>query len=285
MEDCFLEQLVLPEGISFSSREGIEAHQACVRLFVGGFPPRHLSACFDGRAVIFAFLIGPGKPQQEGHVRFAKFPATIFGPHLVEVLWQQLPGVQLDRRPVGCGIPSAPGNCCRLLKRLHVDPEVALRAKHERTGFRSQVPRARAPIGCEDPTSSVKSLPEVIGSCPSAEFRPEEVHGLLPVEAVTGSKGQQLYQGGHLSQAPGIWGDDSGTYANPKPTEQPHPYDGPARLTHRHLGPAHTLKARRTHPLPLSGVTLPYALLAIFLQDRSIRQFENVEKLRAPLYV
>jgi hypothetical protein len=88
----------------------------------------------------------------------------------------------------------------------------------------------------------VKSLPEIIGGCRSTEFRPEEVHGLLPVEAVTGSKGQQLYQGGHLSQAPGIWGDDSGTYANPKPTEQPHPY-GLARLTHRRLGPAHSLKA------------------------------------------
>src|SRR5829696_38222 len=68
------------------------------------------------------------------------------------------------------------------------------------------------------------------------------------------SQGKELHQGGCLPQPPGILGNGSGTYGNPKASEQPYPC-GPAFLASRNLGATHTLTPRRIHS-PTSPRTL-----------------------------
>src|SRR5215211_4548223 len=167
----------------------METYQACVCLLVSRYIPSHLSVCVKGRAVILAYLIGPSKPQPEGLVRFTKFPAAIFGPFLVAILWQQLPRVQLDRRSVGCRIFRVAGRGGSLLEGLHVYPQLILRAHHNLLSLETQVAGGRDRIGLQGPASSMDDATQVVGSRSPSEIRPEHIHNLFAVHPVPRREG------------------------------------------------------------------------------------------------
>src|SRR3712207_40634 len=64
------------------------------------------------------------------------------------------------------------------------------------------------------------------------------------------SQGEELHQGGCLPQAPGILGNGSRIYTNPKATEQPHSYDLAFLARWRPELPDALRSRRRPHPLP-----------------------------------
>src|SRR3712207_3559863 len=105
--------------------------------------------------MIAALLLGRGEPHEEGEISLPQLFSPGICPALVAVLGQKLPGVELDRRPVGYRIVGATGRGSSLLKDLYIHPYLPARAQRELLALEGKVAGGRARVGIEDPASYV----------------------------------------------------------------------------------------------------------------------------------
>ena len=108
-----------------------------MRLLAGRLLDDDPPQCLNAGSVLPALLVEAPELDQQ---RKEQLPQTLAGdlsPLLVRVSRQQLPGVQVQGRPVGRCITGASRRRRRLLEGLHVNPQFSPWAQHELLALRS----------------------------------------------------------------------------------------------------------------------------------------------------
>ncbi len=122
-QEYLRELCVLPEGQVAPSFAGIQAHQRRVRLLVQGFGRDGLFQRFRRCHGIAALAVEGGDPDEQRQVRFPQRRPPVFGPRLVKVLGQEVPGVEIYRRSMGGRVSGPFGHRRGLLEGLRVYPQ------------------------------------------------------------------------------------------------------------------------------------------------------------------
>ena len=129
-------------------------------------------------------LVKPSNFDKQGKKCLPELLTAALCPFLVAVFGQQLPRVQLDRRPVGGWIFGATGDV-RASSKASTSTQSLLFGHSTIDSFSYQVARAIGSV--EDPPGGVEGLSQVVGGSLLAQLRPEEVHHHFSVQAMTGS--------------------------------------------------------------------------------------------------
>src|SRR5215208_370525 len=178
---------------------------------------------FYSRSVLATLLIDAREFHEERLIQPPKFLATILGPILVSVCGQQLPGIQVQRRPVGCGIALAAGGRRCLFESLDIHPKRPCGTQCDPAFLGCQVSGAHSRVECF--ACGVEYPAQVVRGCLRPEIWPECVHDLLAVEVVSGRQGEQLDQAPGLPQVPLVLSYNSWANPHAKATEQLDAYD------------------------------------------------------------
>ncbi len=208
------------QGFHAPSREGAQSHQAKVCFLVRRLLRHRPTERLDCRAVLPALLVQRGKLGEQREEQPPQLLAAALRPVFVGVPRQELPGVQIQRRPVSGGLVVAPRRLRRLLESFHVHPQLRVRAQHELLAPGIQVPGGGLGVRLESAAGGVEDLVEVVGRRLPPEVRPEEVRGPLPMHAMPRREGEQLHQVRRLAQPPTALLDGTGTHRDPEPAEQ-----------------------------------------------------------------
>ena len=86
-----------------STRECIQAHQAKMGLLASRLLCHGHPQGLHSLPEVTSFLVGFGKFDEQVQIQPPKRTSSLLRPPLVAVFWQQLPGIQVERRSVGCG--------------------------------------------------------------------------------------------------------------------------------------------------------------------------------------
>src|SRR5829696_5872093 len=190
----FLETRLLRKGLGLPSPKGIQPHQAYVRLLASRLLDDDPPQCLNAGSILPALLVEARELDQQ---RQEQLPQTLAGdlrPLLVRVFRQELPGVQVQGRPVGRWLTGASRRRCRLLESLDVQPQISPWAQHELLTLRSYVAGGGlGVVGPEGAAGGMEDLAEAVGGRVPPVVRPEEVHSPLPVEVVPRREREQLH--------------------------------------------------------------------------------------------
>jgi hypothetical protein len=156
-----------------------------VRLLTGRLLDNDPPQCLNAWSVLPALLVEVRELVQQPEEQLPKTLSGYLRPLLVRVPRQELPSVEVQGSPVGRWLTGASRRRRSLLEGLHVHPQFCPLAQHQLLALRSQVAGVGPGIvGPEGAAGSMEDLAEVVGGHALPLIRPEEVHGLLPVEVV-----------------------------------------------------------------------------------------------------
>jgi hypothetical protein len=244
----------------------IQAHQPHLRLLVRRIEGGHAAQGLDGRGRLAAGLAQTSQFEQQ---RDAGVPQRLPAggePVLVQVLGQQVAGVQRRGGRVGRRLTRAVGGRRGGLERRHVDdqwPHGLRRPQHQpaagqgegagrERGGRATVPRRQCVPG------HVQGLAQIVGPGCRRVVGPERLQDLVAVQALARRQGEELHQALGLAQPPGALrhrpaaGPDA--EAAQQLDAQPHRFDGLDRACRRHAGVPHR---RVRHPAPDGASRVP----------------------------
>lgn len=177
-----------------------------MRGLVQGLLDQDLAQPADRRRPIGRRLeLGQLDPQREAEL--VQGVASRCRPLLVAVLGQQLAVVGVERRPVGGGVASLSRSRGGLLEGDDVDPDGIVRAERHHVLLQLQATAALEPGRVERAPRREDRLMQVVPGGGRVAARPEQLGGLVSVEALLGRQREQLDQGLRLAQSPGVVGD------------------------------------------------------------------------------
>ncbi len=159
-------------------------------------------------------------------MRVAPLPAPV----LVAVRRQQLGVEALERRAIGAGLALLARRGGELFEGDRVDPDRVLGAEQDQFFAQLQVAAAVQPDRVERASGRVYRLMEVVAGRVRVPPRPQQLGGLLDVEAALGREGEQLDQRLRLAQPPGVLSDDAVAGAD---GEHPEETDAQHLIGHR----------------------------------------------------
>src|SRR5215212_7554218 len=156
-----LQTRILGKGFGLPSPQGIQAHQAYVRLLAGRLLDEDPPQCLDAGCVLPALLVEARELDQQREERLPQTLAGYLRPLLVRVPRQELPSVEVQRRPVGRRLTGASRRRRSRLEGLHVQPQFSPRTQHELLALRSQVAGGNlGVVGPEGVAGGIESLAE-----------------------------------------------------------------------------------------------------------------------------
>ena len=110
-----------------------------MRLLVGRVLGHDVPECIGGRVVLSLLFVETGQFGEKREVHAPQGRTPVFRPFLVPVFREQLTGVEVDGHAVGRRFAGAPGGERSFLEYFCVDPELGLRAEHQRPVLGDQV--------------------------------------------------------------------------------------------------------------------------------------------------
>ena len=171
----------------------------------------------DSAPEVAPLLVGLSEPGEQFQMQPPKLSPLLFCPLLELIGRQQLPGEQVERRPVGRRVPGAAGRSSSLREGVDIHPEIAWRTQYEPLVLAYQVVRADNRV--EGLACKVENFAQVVGGCLLPQIRPQKVHRALAMEPVPRGQGKQLDQARRLPQAPRALLDRP----DPRPRRRSHP--------------------------------------------------------------
>ena len=138
---CILESLILAKRLHALTSQGVEAHQAAVRFFMGGVANWYLPESLDGRGVRCLRLIEPRKLDQQAKIYLAQYLAANANPLFIAVFGQEIPGIQVKRGAVCCEILAVACALCGGLEGFYIDPQRLGRAQVENLVLKLEIAR------------------------------------------------------------------------------------------------------------------------------------------------
>ncbi len=156
--------------------------------------------------------------------------APLQAPVLVAVRRQQLGIEALEGRAIGAGLALLAGRGGKLFEGDRVDPDRVLGAEQDQFFAQLQVAAAVQPDRVERAPGREYRLMEVVAGGVRVPPCPQQLGGLVDVEAALGREGEQLDQRLRLAQPPGVVGDDVVADAD---REHPEETDAQHLIAHR----------------------------------------------------
>ena len=175
-------------------------------------------------------LLQLGQLGLQGEAELVEGIAPLPAPVLVAVRRQQLGVEALERRAIGAGLALLARRGGELFEGDRVDPDRVLGAEQDQFFAQLQVAAAVQPDRVERAPGREYRLMEVVAGGVRVPPRPQQLGGLLDVEAVLGGEGEQLDQRLRLAQPPGVVGDDAVAGAD---GEHPEETDAQHLIAHR----------------------------------------------------
>ena len=175
-------------------------------------------------------LLQLGQLGLQGEAEPAEGVAPLPAPVLVAIRRQQLGVEALERRAVGAGLALLARRGGQLFEGDRVDPDRVLGAEQDQFFAQLQVAAAVQPDRVERAPGREDRLMEVVAGGVRVPPRPQQLGGLVDVEAVLGRQGEQLDQRLRLAQPPGVVGDDAVAGAD---GERPEETDAQHLIAHR----------------------------------------------------
>ena len=121
-----------------------------------------------------------------------EFPTPVLRPVFVSILGQEFSRVQLDRRPVGCGLSATSSGLSGLLEGVNVDPELSMGTQDDLFVPQAHIPGGPGRTWLENPAQDVNGPSQVVGCGALSEMGPEPIHADLAVHGMAGREGEQL---------------------------------------------------------------------------------------------
>ena len=175
-------------------------------------------------------LLQLGQLGLQGEAELVEAVAPLPAPVLVAVRRQQLGVEALEGRAIGAGLALLARRGGELFKGDRVDPDRVLGAEQDQFFAQLQVAAAVQPDRVESAPGREYRLMEVVAGGVRVPPRPQQLGGLVDVEATLGREGEQLDQRLRLAQPPGVVGDDAVAGAD---GEHPEETDAQHVIAHR----------------------------------------------------
>ena len=201
-------------------------------------------------------LLQLGQLGLQGEAELVEGIAPLPAPVLVAVRRQQLGVEALEGRAIGAGLALLARRGGELFEGDRVDPDRVLGAEQDQFFAQLQVAAAVQPDRVERAPGREYRLMEVVAGGVRVPPRPQQLGGLLDVEAALGREGEQLDQRLRLAQPPGVVGDDAVAGAD---GEHPEETDAQHLIAHRcafRAGTRHRIRKplRSDRPAPTPGI-------------------------------